>query len=191
MELCPKTLVCVNLCDEAKRRGISLDLEQLQENLGVPVVGTAAHNKRTLRALTAAMDRILADDPPENRRRLRYIRPVEESIQRVEPLLRGRFGNQPDMRWLSLRLIEGDERLAEKAGELLKTDLLGDPEISAAVDSARMRLAESDITLDILRDRIVSCITLNAEEAADGAVSECPGCRSAEDRKSVGRERVC
>ena len=182
MELCPKTLVCVNLCDEAKRRGISLDLEQLQENLGVPVVGTAAHNKRTLRALTAAVDGMLADDPPENRRRLRYIRPVEESIQRVEPLLRGRFGNQPDMRWLSLRLIEGDERLAEKAGELLKTDLLGDPEISATVDSARMRLAESDITLDILRDRIVSCITLNAEEAADGAVSECPGCRSADRR---------
>ena len=29
-----------------------------------------------------------------------------------------------------------------------------------------MRLAEDDITLDILRDRIVSCITLNSEEAA-------------------------
>ena len=43
MELCPKTLVCVNLCDEAKRRGITLDLKQLEENLGVPVVGTAAH----------------------------------------------------------------------------------------------------------------------------------------------------
>ncbi|MFR0871914.1 MAG: FeoB small GTPase domain-containing protein [Oscillospiraceae bacterium] len=28
MELCPKTLVCVNLCDEAKRRGITLDLKQ-------------------------------------------------------------------------------------------------------------------------------------------------------------------
>ena len=37
MELCPKTLVCVNLLDEAKRRGIKINLAKLEEELGVPV----------------------------------------------------------------------------------------------------------------------------------------------------------
>ena len=189
MELCPRTLVCVNLCDEAKRRGITLDLKQLEENLGVPVVGTSGHDKRTLKALTAALDRLCAGECRTEPKRLHYIRPIEEAIGCAEPLLRERFGGSPDPRWLALRLIEGDDSLVKKAEEHLGTALTsgGIPE---AVEKARRRLAESEITLDILRDRIVSCITLNAEEAADGAVCECPGCRNADrraDRLLTGR----
>lgn len=190
MELCPKTLVCVNLCDEAKRRGITLDLKQLEENLGVPVVGTAAHDKRTLKALTKALDRLCCGETELHPKRLHYITPVESAIGCAEPVLRERFGELLDPRWLALRLIEGDRALAAEAGKFLGTDLLSDPEISAAVERGRMRLAEDDITLDILRDRIVSCITLNSEEAADGAVSECAGCRRADrraDRLLTGR----
>lgn len=182
MELCPRTLVCVNLCDEAKRRGITLDLKQLEENLGVPVVGTSAHNKRTLKALTAALDRLCCGETGVAPRRLRYIRPVEEAIDEAEPLLRERFGDRINPRWLALRLIEGDRSLAADAGEYLGTDLAADEEVAAAVERGRQRLAAAEITLDILRDRIVSCITLNSEEAADGAVEECSGCRLADRR---------
>lgn len=182
MELCPKTVVCVNLCDEAKRRGITLDLDRLEENLGVPVVGTSAHDKRTLKALTAALDRLCSGEAVINPRKMRYIRPVEEAVDAAEPLLRERFGERIDPRWLALRLIEGDSSLAAEAGRCFGTDLAADPDITAAVEKGRARLAEADITLDILRDRIVSCITLNAEEAADGAVDECESCRSADRR---------
>ncbi len=182
MELCPRTLVCVNLCDEAKRRGITFDLEQLEKNLGVPVVGTSAHNKRTLKALTEALDRLCDGETEVDPRRLRYIRPVEEAIGEAEPLLRERFGDRINPRWLALRLIEGDRSLAADAGEYLGTDLAADEEVAAAVERGRQRLAASDITLDILRDRIVSCITLNSEEAADGTVDECSSCRLADRR---------
>ena len=179
MELCPRTLVCVNLCDEARRRGISLDLKKLEENLGVPVVGTSAHDKRTLKALAAAMADLCRDTPPQGKR-LHYIRPIEEAVGCLVPALE-RYSRQVDPRWLALRLIEGDDSLAQKAGEFLGADL-GSGEVSRAVEAARKRLARDDITLDKFRDRLVSCITLNAEEAADGAVCECPGCRNADRR---------
>ena len=179
MELCPRTLVCVNLCDEARRRGISLDLKKLEENLGVPVVGTSAHDKRTLKALAAAMADLCRDTAPQGKR-LHYIRPIEEAVGCLVPALE-RYSRQVDPRWLALRLIEGDDSLAQKAGEFLGADL-GSGEVSRAVEAARKRLARDDITLDKFRDRLVSCITLNAEEAADGAVCECPGCRNADRR---------
>lgn len=182
MELCPRTVVCVNLCDEAKRRGIALDLEQLEQNLGVPVVGTSAHDKKTLKRLTAALDRLCSGECTVNPRRLHYIRPVENAISEVEPLLRERFGERLNPRWLALRLLEGDKSLAEKAGEYLGCGLMCQPEVATVVERGRARLAAEDITLDILRDRIVSCITLNSEEAADGAVDECAGCRAADRR---------
>ncbi len=182
MELCPRTLVCVNLCDEARRRGLTLNLKQLEENLGVPVVGTSAHDKRTLKALTAALDRLCAGETQTSPRRLRYIRPIEEAVSQLEPLLHERFCGKLNDRWLALRLIEGDRSLAEHAGEYLGTDLLSDPEISSAAEKGREHLAACDITMDILRDRLVSCITLNAEEAADGAVTGCSGCNNADRR---------
>jgi len=38
MELTPNIIVCVNLLDEAKKKGIFIDLDKLSLILGVPVV---------------------------------------------------------------------------------------------------------------------------------------------------------
>ena len=42
MEITKNIIVCVNLLDEAKKKGISVDLIKLSDNLCVPVVGTIA-----------------------------------------------------------------------------------------------------------------------------------------------------
>ena len=64
-EICDRVLLCVNLMDEAARRGMRLDLEKLQERLGLPVVGVTAHKKSSRRLLLEALDRLMDRDPPE------------------------------------------------------------------------------------------------------------------------------
>lgn len=44
-------ILCVNLLDEAKNKGISVDLELLSQKLGIPVVGTCARKTKTLKKL--------------------------------------------------------------------------------------------------------------------------------------------
>lgn len=56
LEITRKVIVCVNLLDEAAKKGISIDLTALQETLGVVVVGTVARSKKSLKALTNALD---------------------------------------------------------------------------------------------------------------------------------------
>lgn len=51
IDITPNVIVCVNLLDEAKNKGINVDLNRLSELLGVPVVGTIARNKKTLNNL--------------------------------------------------------------------------------------------------------------------------------------------
>ena len=51
LELQPRTVVCVNLVDEAARRGIRVDAEALSARLGVPVCACAARSARTSCAL--------------------------------------------------------------------------------------------------------------------------------------------
>ena len=51
MEITDRLILCVNLLDEAKKKKIKIDLKKLEEELGIPVVGTIARKKKTLNNL--------------------------------------------------------------------------------------------------------------------------------------------
>ena len=55
MEVTPRLVVCLNLMDEAKKRGIETDVDLLADCLGVPVVSTAASRGEGLEALRRAV----------------------------------------------------------------------------------------------------------------------------------------
>lgn len=44
MEKTDKVVVCINLMDEAAKKHIKIDINELEQRLGVPVIGTAARN---------------------------------------------------------------------------------------------------------------------------------------------------
>ena len=72
IELCPRTVVCVNLLDEAARKGIRVDLAMLSDRLGVPVVGTAAGRGEGLPALMDAVGRTAAREEAPAPASVRY-----------------------------------------------------------------------------------------------------------------------
>ena len=49
-------MVCINLMDEAKRKGIHVNLPLLEKRLDVPVVGTTARKKKSLSNLMDTLD---------------------------------------------------------------------------------------------------------------------------------------
>ncbi len=55
-QICPKVVVCLNLMDEAKRKGIYIDTKKLEELLGLPVVPIIAKQKKGLDKLLAQVD---------------------------------------------------------------------------------------------------------------------------------------
>lgn len=171
MEICPRTLVCVNLMDEARRRRIDIDLKKLEENLGVPVVGTQARRKRSLGEFMERLDALSAGRISVAPRRLRYIKPIEEAIAAIEPTVRKHFGERINPRWLALRLLDNDKSLTAEINSCFDTKLTQLPDLAEVLEKGRGILEAAGITSDILKDRIVSCILLNAEEACDGAVS--------------------
>lgn len=60
----PRTILCVNLLDEAKKQGIRIDTAALSEALGVPVIGAAARSGEGVQdALRAALGLIDGRSP--------------------------------------------------------------------------------------------------------------------------------
>ena len=68
MEIHPKVVLCVNLMDEAKRKGIEVDLKVLEEELSIPVIGTVARDKKSIKTVKDALDKAVLDktEKPKN-----------------------------------------------------------------------------------------------------------------------------
>jgi ferrous iron transport protein B len=120
MEITPRIVVCVNLLDEARRKGIEVDLGRLAGHLGVPVVGTAARRAkgvaRLMRVIVDVVESRLVPEPklaptPE---------PLRSAVESVVPLVLSLAPELPNARWIAYRLIEGDLRIREaiESGEL-------------------------------------------------------------------------
>ena len=63
LQITDRVVVCVNLADEAKRRGITIDTDKLSQSLDAPVVLTSAGQGKGLDHLLEAVGRIVRQMP--------------------------------------------------------------------------------------------------------------------------------
>jgi Fe2+ transport system protein B len=108
MEITPKTIMCLNLIDEARRRNIHIDYKKLQDKLGVPVIPTAARNGEGLNQLKDTVNRLASGLICPNPRQLRYEDSIEKTIEELAAELIPTLQDRINKRWIALRLIEGD-----------------------------------------------------------------------------------
>ncbi len=168
MEICQNVIVCVNLIDEAKRKGIYIDIEKLQNNLGVPVVATVARKKKTLRALTDALDSLMEKGAKPHKTAVVYPEIIENAISELEPLIEQKT-DAINPRWLSLRLLDRDKSLCGEMEKELNVNLFKDAEVVAALGKVRARLKL--FSQEKTEDLIVSAITKAGEMVCEGVVS--------------------
>ena len=113
METGQRVLLIVNLMDEARSKGIHIELDRLEALLGIPVLGTVARERGCRRAVTEALDALFADGEPAERFKVTYAPELEQALDRLTPLIPEALA--PARRWLALRLLEGDEALLRQA----------------------------------------------------------------------------
>jgi len=175
LELTDRVVVCVNLMDEAQRKGIELDLPLLSQRLGVPVVGTQARKKRTLSTLLTALEAVASGREVTQPPIVRYPHRVEGAISALEEPLEERLAGRLPARWLALRLLEGDEGLLHQAQTRLGVALEEDGALMDALRAQREELARWGMDSDRLRDLMVASLVTAGEEACRGAVGSGEG----------------
>jgi ferrous iron transport protein B len=67
LELTPAVVLCVNLIDEARRRGLEVDTDALARELGIPAVATSAACRQGVEELLDAVEGLLGGRLPEPR----------------------------------------------------------------------------------------------------------------------------
>ncbi len=104
-EITPKVIVCVNLMDEARKKGISIDLEILQKELGVPVVATEA---RSGKGLSEILDVIPEACSSNSSRIIRYSDETEALLSPITSII-SENSTCPFPRFAALRYLCRDE----------------------------------------------------------------------------------
>ncbi|MBR6654221.1 MAG: ferrous iron transport protein B [Oscillospiraceae bacterium] len=172
MEISSRVIVCVNLMDEAKRKGISIDLDLLSGRLGVPVVGVSGRRKKSLSALT---DVINSADFPQSSLQLQYCSEIEQAVSALLPLV----NTLPDMgippRWLCLKLLERDETLT--------AELLSRQDIQPLLEEAGAALSAVSLDHTQLCDLMAAAAVNAAEELCRGVVTYSAGKYNTFDRR--------
>ena len=170
LEATDRTLVCVNLLDEAEKKNITIDLDQLSDLLCVPVAGTSARKKSTLSSFLERLDDI-TEGPAIPHYQVTYCPELEKAVSMVEPAVKNWLDTHElpfytTSRFLSLRLLEDDPSFLRSFTNACQLVPSQDPAIADCLKTAWDHLNRKGIFKDILKDRIVSGLIDNAETIA-------------------------
>ncbi|MBQ1976237.1 MAG: ferrous iron transport protein B [Clostridia bacterium] len=103
-EIVPRTILCINLMDEAKKRRITVDTDTLSRRLGMPVIGICARKKKDIRALCSLMASA-CDSPPSPAKSV-----YPEHITRAQEMLCANLSpclGKTAASFTALRLLDG------------------------------------------------------------------------------------
>ena len=123
IECCHPVVLCVNLLDEARKKGVRVDLTALQDRLGIPVTGGAAREGEGLEALREALRQaVLHPLPPPA-----PLRPVPTGEAEPEEETRGRLARAHALTAAAVRMPPGAHRRDRRLDQILTSRAAGIP----------------------------------------------------------------
>ncbi len=171
LEITDKVVVCVNLLDEAAKKKIEVNIKQLSQCLGVPVVGMCAKSGKGIKQLKEAVANIIQSKTEISPVKIEYSREIEHSISKLLPIFDSLDISSKLKRCYALRLLENDDYIKSKL-----TD--HSTELSAVLT----KLTQTD-NKESIRDNIVNAIMKKCEYIFKKAVTlHNPSCNM-RDRK--------
>lgn len=189
LEVNKKAVICVNLLDEATKKGIQIDLDELSLYLGVPVVGTAARSGEGLDELKDAVFDVATGKRKVFGTKIKYNSNIEKAIIKLENIIEDSklFDDKTfsylSKRFLALRLIDCDKKLDDSIKEYFNFSLIENQTINKAFTEIHNELENIGMKQDDIRDIIVEGIVTKAREIYAHCTCLCDKCYSRRDRK--------
>ncbi len=181
MELTDNVILCLNLLDEAKKKGIKIDKDKLEDKLGIPVVLTAARSGLGMDDLKETLNSVVKGEYKFKNKPVYYDEEMEKIVSSIKEDL---YNIIPSInpRWLGLRLIDGDESILTSLNDYTENNILDDlnnvkSKIPDIFDKSKIRSHFTKTTYDyakVISDEIVTIADKNAmdrDEKIDKIVS--------------------
>ena len=171
MELTDNVILCLNLLDEAKKKGIEINKNKLEEILGIPVVLTAARSGYGMDELKETLNTVVHGNYKFNNKPVYYDDEIESMVNSIKDEL---YEIIPSVnpRWLGLRLIDGDESILTSLNDYTENDILDDlntikSKLPDIFDKSKIRSHLSKTTYDYAKSISDQVVTVTNSKAFD------------------------
>lgn len=167
MELTPNVILCVNLLDEAKKKGITIDLDALGFYLGIPVVGTIARKPKTLHKLLDTIEGVATGSIKCVPKLVKYSDDIEIFINSLQPDIYKLLDvdNKYVARWLAIKLIDNDSKILSSIKKHLTQNIVTE-NIAIKLENIRASIDTTDF-----RNLLVSSIVKKSESITQNVCS--------------------
>lgn len=120
LEISAQVVVCVNLMDEAARKGVIVDVATLGQELGVPAIATVARTGEGFDTLLSTMADVIEGRTVTHPHQAAAPKAVQSAMEELLPMIERLAPGLPNARWVAFRLLEGDTRVRKAllSGEL-------------------------------------------------------------------------
>ena len=171
MELTDNVILCLNLLDEAKKKGIDINKNKLEKILGIPVVLTAARSGYGMDELKETLNTVVHGNYKFNNKPVYYDDEIESMVNSIKDEL---YEIIPSInpRWLGLRLIDGDESILTSLNDYTENDILDDlntikSKLPDIFDKSKIRSHLSKTTYDYAKSISDQVVTVTNSKAFD------------------------
>lgn len=140
LEITDKTIICLNLIDEAERNGIYIDARELSRRLGVPVIKMTARNSKGIDDLIKTIYDIAVGNHLNSPLKLKYKGKFEEYVEKLTSQLETHFQHISNPRWYAMRLLDGDQLFMD---EIRNQDKKTNTDFLAEINRMRWNLGDN------------------------------------------------
>ena len=160
LEAGKNTLICLNLCDEAKKKNIKIDEKALSKKLKVPVIKTAANDKKSIKKLLYKIEECTNKEVNINNNIITYDEKIEDVIKKMNMTLK-KYSKKEinNFRFYSIKVLEKNKNFNEKIYKYLKIDKSNYQKIENIIDNCLSYLKENNI--NDYQEKITSLIVQN------------------------------
>jgi GTPase len=124
LEITDRVVIALNLVDEAKRHGLTIDERRLARDLGVPVIPMVARRGEGIPELLNAINEVANGVYVTKPHRIQHRDPrLEQAVQQLVGQIEAAFPGLPNARWVALRLLDGDPSITKAVRESTLGDL--------------------------------------------------------------------
>ena len=113
MEITDKTVVAINLMDEAKRKGLEVDARSLARDLGVPAIPIIARTGEGIHTILSTVAQVIEGEIVTKPKRVEGTYEFQRAVSELVPMIEAMAPGVPNARWLAIRLLDGDAKVQQ------------------------------------------------------------------------------
>lgn len=113
LETGARVVVALNMLDLASSKGVEINVEELEKNIGIPVVPLIAVKNKGIKELLCVIGELVENKKNFNPVPLQYTKNIEELISELSVRLKRYTLPFDNIRWTSIKILEGDEHVAD------------------------------------------------------------------------------